>query len=304
LNFLVTGGSGFIGRNLVKALANIKNSKIYVIDKKITKFEKKNVFFLKADINKINSLNKISPKIDYIYHLAADLGVKKIIKQPIKSLINNTRITENIIFFSKIKKIKRLFFFSTSEVYSLLNKDGVMQETDDLVIQNLQHPRTSYFLSKVYGEFMTNSSDVPYTIFRIFNVYGCNLATLHVIPSIFHKLKTKKQPKFENPNHSRCFLYINDAIFIFLQGLKPSFKNQIVNVANPTEEIKVKHLVFKIKKLLNNKKKIKFKNEENLSITKRMPSIKKLKQLIKTKIKFTTLDEGLLIIKKFYENKN
>lgn len=304
MNFLVTGGSGFIGRNLVKALANIKNSKIYIIDKKITKFEQKNVFFLKADINKINSLNKISPKIDYVYHLAADLGVKKIIKQPVKSLTNNTQSIENIIIFSKRKKIKRLFFFSTSEVYSLLNKKGTMHENDYLLIRSLHHPRTSYWISKVYGEFMTISSKLPYTIFRIFNVYGCNPVTKHVIPSIFHKLKTKKQPTFENSSHSRCFLYINDAIFIFLQGLKPSFKNQTVNVANPTEEIKVKDLVFRIKKLLNNKKKIKFKNEDNLSITKRMPSIKKLRQLIKTKIKFTKLDEGLLILKKFYENKN
>lgn len=304
MNFLVTGGSGFIGRYLVKALANIKNSKIYIIDRKLIKFEQKNVFFLKADINNVNSLNKISTKIDYIYHLAADLGVEKIINQPVSSLINNTRITENIIFFSKKKKIKRLFFFSTSEVYSLLNKNGEMQETDDLVIQKLYHPRTSYFLSKVYGEFMTISSNVPYTIFRIFNIYGCNRQIKHVIPSIFHKLKTKKQPTLENPNHSRCFLFIDDAIFIFLQSLKPSFKNQIVNVANPTEEIKVKDLLVKIKKLLNNKKKIKFKYVNNLSITKRMPSIKKLKQLIKTKIKFTKLDEGLLILKKFYENKN
>ena len=77
-----------------------------------------------------------------------------------------------------------------------------------------------------------------------------------------------------------------------------------MNVANPTEEIKVKDLLVKIKKLLNNKKKIKFKYVNNLSITKRMPSIKKLKQLIKTKIKFIKLDEGLLILKKFYENKN
>ena len=151
---------------------------------------------------------------------------------------------------------------------------------------------------------MTISSNVPYTIFRIFNIYGCNRQIKHVIPSIFHKLKTKKQPTLENPNHSRCFLFIDDAIFIFLQSLKPSFKNQIVNVANPTEEIKVKDLLVKIKKLLNNKKKIKFKYVNNLSITKRMPSIKKLKQLIKTKIKFTKLDEGLLILKKFYENKN
>ena len=304
MNFLVTGGSGFIGRYLVKALANIKNSKIYIIDRKLIKFEQKNVFFLKADINNVNSLNKISTKIDYIYHLAADLGVEKIINQPVSSLINNTRITENIIFFSKKKKIKRLFFFSTSEVYSLLNKNGEMQETDDLVIQKLYHPRTSYFLSKVYGEFMTISSNVPYTIFRIFNIYGCNRQIKHVIPSIFHKLKTKKQPTLENPNHSRCFLFIDDAIFIFLQSLKPSFKNQIVNVANPTEEIKVKDLLVKIKKLLNNKKKIKFKYVNNLSITKRMPSIKKLKQLIKTKIKFTKLDQGLILIKNYYENKN
>ena len=219
MNFLVTGGSGFIGRYLVKALANIKNSKIYIIDRKLIKFEQKNVFFLKADINNVNSLNKISTKIDYIYHLAADLGVEKIINQPVSSLINNTRITENIIFFSKKKKIKRLFFFSTSEVYSLLNKNGEMQETDDLVIQKLYHPRTSYFLSKVYGEFMTISSNVPYTIFRIFNIYGCNRQIKHVIPSIFHKLKTKKQPTLENPNHSRCFLFIDDAIFIFLQSL-------------------------------------------------------------------------------------
>ena len=303
MNFLVTGGSGFVGRNLVNALANIKNSKIYVIDKNIIKFEQKNVFFLKADINNINSLNKISVKIDYIYHLAADLGVKKVLKQPIQCLKNNTHIAENIVLFSKIKKIKRLFFFSTSEVYSLLNKKGKMEENDDIKIQTY-HPRTSYLLSKVYGEFLTITSKVPYTIFRIFNIYGCNRLSTHVIPSIFHKLKTKKQPTFENPSHSRCFLYMDDAIFIFLQGLKPSFKNQIVNVANPGEEIKIKDLVVKIKKLLNNKKKTKFEYVNNLSITKRMPSIKKLRQLIKTKIKFTKLDEGLLILKKYYENKN
>ena len=183
MNFLVTGGSGFVGRNLVNALANIKNSKIYVIDKNTIKFEQKNVFFLKADINNINSLNKISVKIDYIYHLAADLGVKKVLKQPIQCLKNNTHIAENIVLFSKIKKIKRLFFFSTSEVYSLLNKKGKMEENDDIKIQTY-HPRTSYLLSKVYGEFLTITSKVPYTIFRIFNIYGCNRLSTHVIPSI------------------------------------------------------------------------------------------------------------------------
>ena len=132
MNFLITGGSGFVGRNLVKEISNLKNTKVYVIDKKSYNFNLKNVFFIKADLGDLKALKKINIKIDYIYHLAADLGVQKIMKYPLWSLKNNLTTTENIIQLSKIKKIKRLFFFSTSEVYSLLNKHGKMSEKDDL----------------------------------------------------------------------------------------------------------------------------------------------------------------------------
>jgi len=304
LNFLITGGSGFVGRNLVKEISNLKNTKVYVIDKKSYNFNLKNVFFIKADLGDLKALKKINIKIDYIYHLAADLGVQKIMKYPLWSLKNNLTTTENIIQLSKIKKIKRLFFFSTSEVYSLLNKHGKMSEKDDLQIPSIHHPRSAYWLSKVYGEFMTIRSKVPYTIFRIFNIYGHSMKTTHVIPSIFHKLKNDKNPTFENPNHSRCFLYMDDAINIFLQALKPSFKNEIVNVANPTEEIKIKDLISKIKKILNIKKKIRFEKVKNLSIYRRMPSIQKTRKLIKNKLIFTGFDKGLLTLKDYYENKN
>lgn len=304
MNFLITGGAGFVGRNLVNKLSSFKNVKIYVIDQVNYKFNLKNVFFIKADICNISNLKKINVKIDYIYHLAADLGVQKIVKFPLESLQNNLITTKNIIQFSKVKKVKRLFFFSTSEVYSSLNKYGEMREVDDLKMPSIHHPRSAYWLSKVYGEFMTIRSKVPFTIFRIFNVYGSNPKTTHVIPSIFHKLKNNKVATFENPNHSRCFLYIDDAIFFFIEALKKSFKNEIVNVANSTEEIKIKDLVPKIQKLLNNKKKIKFNKIKNLSISRRNPSIKKIKKLIKKKFIFTKLDKGLLLLKKYYENKN
>ena len=111
MNFLITGGSGFVGRKLVKEISNLKNSKVYVIDKKSYNFNLKNVFFIKADLADLKALKKINIKIDYIYHLAADLGVQKIVKYPLRSLKNNLTTTENIIQLSKIKKIKRLFFF-------------------------------------------------------------------------------------------------------------------------------------------------------------------------------------------------
>jgi nucleoside-diphosphate-sugar epimerase len=300
LNYLITGGSGFIGSHLALKLSKKKNSKIFLIDKVGPSFKRDNIFFIKANIAKYKELEKINEKLDYIFHLAADLGVKKIIKHPILSLSNNLKTTENIIKLSKKKKIKRLFFFSTSEVYSLLNLDGNMSENDNLILPSIKHPRTSYWLAKVFGEFQAIMSKVPYTIFRVFNIYGTYMKSTHVIPSIFNQLKNKKNPIFQNPNHSRCFLYIDDGINIMVDALKSKYKNQIINVANSTEEIKIKNLVYKIKKILNNKKKITFKNVNNQSILRRKPNINKIIKLNSKKIKFTKLDKGLLILKKFY----
>ena len=304
MNYLITGGSGFIGRHLVLALSKKRNSKIIVVDKVKPPLKRDNIFFIKGDISKFKTLEKITGKVDYIFHLAADLGVKKIIQYPISSLKNNLMTTENIIRFSKKKKIKRLFFFSTSEVYSSLNKTGNMKENDNLSLPSINHPRSSYWLAKIYGEFLTIMSGTPYTIFRVFNIYGMNMKITHVIPSIFHLLRLKKKPSFQNPNHSRCFLYIDDGINIIIDSLKSKYKNQIINVANSTEEIKIKNLVKKIKKILNNKKEIKFKNVNNQSILRRIPNINKIRNLNSKKINFTKLDDGLLILKKFYENKN
>ena len=172
-----------------------------------------------------------------------------------------------------------------------------MDENDILTLPPIDHPRTSYWLSKIYGEFLTIMSGLPYTIFRIFNMYGPNMKTTHVIPSIFFKLRNKKKPVFQNPSHTRCFLFIDDGISLMLDALRPSYKNKVINIANPYEEIKVKDLVYKIKNILNIKKKVTFKNIKNQSITRRCPSIKKIKKLKKTKIKFTKLDQGLLLLK-------
>lgn len=304
MNFLVTGGAGFIGKSLVLKLSEIRNSKITVLDRNNYNFKKKNINFIKSNLENPKILKKIKNNYDYIFHLAADLGVQNVIKFPIKSFNNNIITTQTIVEISKKqKKLKRLFFFSTSEIYTSLNSSGKMSESDKIFMPLIIHPRSSYWLSKITGEFLVIHSNVPYTIFRIFNIYGENMKNTHVIPSIFKKLSEKK-PTFENPSHSRCFMYINDAIDIFILSLKNAFKNQIVNIANPSEEIKIGNLVKLIQKILKNNKKTRFRNVKNMSILRRMPSIKKLESLIGRKIKFTNLKKGLNILHKFYENKN
>ena len=78
--------------------------------------------------------------------------------------------------------------------------------------------------------------------------------------------------------------------------MNKKFKNQTLNVGNPSEPIKIRSLIKKISLITNTKKKYSFKNVKNQSIKKRIPDIKKLKLLVKKRIKFTKLKKGLNII--------
>ncbi len=303
MNILITGGSGFLGTNLALELSKNLKNKIYIFDIKELKIKRKNIFFHKCDLNKPLFIKNKKKNFDYIFHMAAELGVKNVINHPLKTLKINYDSTKNIITFAKKnKRLKRLFFFSTSEVYSKLNKKGKMSEKDDLQLPNIHHPRTSYWFAKIIGEFLILHSNIPYTIFRIFNVYGSYTNTTHVIPSIFEKLKKKKKSIFQNPEHSRSFIFIDDIVKIFILSMNKKFQNQTLNVGNPSEPTKIRSLVKKISLITNTKKKYSFKNVKNQSIKKRIPDIQKLEFLIKKKIKFTKLKNGLNII--YEKNKN
>jgi len=302
LNILITGGSGFLGRNLALELSKSAKNKIHIFDIKEFKTKRKNIFFHKCNLNK-SLFIKNNFFFDYIFHMAAELGVKNVMTHPIKTLDINYNSTKNIITFAKKnKRLKRLFFFSTSEVYSKLNKEGKMSERDDLQLPDIHHPRTSYWFAKTVGEFLIIHSNIPYTIFRIFNVYGPYTKATHVIPSIFEKLRKSKKIIFQNSEHIRAFIFIEDIVKIFILSMNKRFKNQILNVGNPSEPIKIKSLIKKISLITNIKKKYSFKNVKNQSIKKRIPDIKKLKFLMKKKIKFTKFNDGLNII--YEKNKN
>ena len=197
---LITGGAGFIGYFLASSLSE-ENYSVVLLDNfargnqddLLNKLiSKNNVQFINVNCMDILSVMKIEKDFDYIIHLAAIIGVKHVNKDPYSVLENNVLMLNNIIKLSKAQiNLSKFLFASTSEVYSgTLENFGLKIPTPEdtpLSINCLERKRTSYMLSKIYGEAMCTQSGLPYTIFRPHNIYGPRMGMSHVIPEQLKK---------------------------------------------------------------------------------------------------------------------
>lgn len=286
---LITGGAGFIGYHLSKKLL-ANGFKVDIIDnlsrgKKdkelISLLSNKNIKFQNLDLSTNCKLSK--KNYDYIFHLAAIVGVKNVINSPKNVLEKNIKLLMNILNFStKQKKIKRFFFMSTSEVYAGSLRNRILNfptsENNILSLENLKNERGTYMLSKIYGEALCHFYKIPYTILRPHNIYGERMGMSHVIPEL--TLKSLKSGKFltvHNYNHKRAFCYVDDATEMILKIMKSKKTiNKVYNLGDQRTEITMFALARKIIKILNIKKKFKLNKLNNFSPPRRLPNMKKL----------------------------
>ena len=295
---LITGAAGFIGLALTKKLSN--SFKIDLIDnfsrgKKDREFKKilknKNIRLIKHDLYKDL---KINIQYDYIFHLAAIVGVENVLLKPFDVLLNNFKFLENILKFSKKqKKLQKLFFFSTSEVYAGSIKSKLIKfptpENQVLTLPNLSDKRSSYLLSKIYGESMCLHSGLPVIIVRPHNIYGPRMGFAHVIPQLAEKVLNKEEFIVFNSKHKRTFCFIDDFVnYLILLMHKKKLKHNIFNIGNNKEEIRIINLAKKIMKYYKIEKKI-------ISKTIRLKNEVEIK-------KITNLDEGLSKTLNWYKN--
>ena len=315
--FLILGGAGFIGYNLASKLSKNKKYEVHIVDNfSRGKFDKdfkvlsklQNVKLKNIDLLK-NSKNKLNKNYDYIYNLAAIIGVSNVMKFPYKVLINNFLIQSKALSIAKIQKnLKKFIFFSTSEVYAgsnnYFNTKIPSPENTPLTISSLKNNRSTYMISKIYGEAMCYHSNIPFLILRPHNIYGERMGLNHVIPEILKKIKNLKDKellKVFTPKHTRSFCYIDDTINQIIKLTNSSFKNEDFNIGNDKDEISIYQLVRKCLKILNKKNKIlPLKNIHN-SPKRRCPSMKKTFSCI-NRSKFTKLNDGINKMLKWYEN--
>ena len=272
MKILITGSAGFIGFNFSKFLLVNTNFKIIGIDnfndyydvnlkrnrnKILLKF--KNYKFKKIDICKNKNLNKIfkKEKFDFVFHFAAQAGVRYSIKNPRKYIDSNYIGFFNILENSNFYKVKRLFYASSSSIYGE-NSQFPLKE------KYLTYPKNIYGLSKKSNEELSEFYHRYYGLrsigLRFFTVYGewgrPDMMMIKYISAFFNK---KKFILHNFGNHVRDFTYVGDVVKILFLLLKKDnkVKNfEILNVCsnNPIplskiiKTMKENNIVPKIKK--------------------------------------------------------
>ena len=296
---LVTGGLGFIGSNLSQKLVD-QNYEVVIIDNcstgklsNILPKYKKNITVYKDTILNEKIIKKLIYKSDYVFHLAASVGVKHILENPIKSMNTNLKGTELILKYSSLYK-KKVLIASSSEVYGL-GKKKEFSENDIHTIGNSSFFRWSYAASKLVDEFYANAykidKNLDVCIVRFFNTVGPGQTGRYgmVIPRFINAaIKNKTIEVYGSGNQNRTFLHVTDATDALIQIMVKN-KFDTYNLGG-RENIKIKNLAKKIVKFTKSKSIIKFipyNQAYNLSkkfknsyqdITNRHPSIKKIKK--------------------------
>lgn len=313
---LVTGGAGFIGYFLIKELLKNKKNEIVIFDSMYrgrmdNEFKEiisnKNVSFHQGDLTDYNLFMSLDKNFNYIYHLAAVIGVKNVVENPDKVLRDNAMITINLIEFAKnLKSLKKILFSSTSEIYAgTLKHFGLDIPTDEevkLTLDDIKSPRATYMLSKMYGESIFfnygNKYNIPFTIVRYHNVYGPRMGFLHVIPEMLVKISNKKVVEVASPEHTRSMCFVDDAIEMTIRACEnKKTDKEILNIGNQDEEISIINLTKTIATILEKNIEIKTLPDTAGSPKRRCPDISKIISMTGYKPKVNIIDG----IKKTYD---
>ena len=305
---LITGGAGFIGYHLAEKLLEsnyqidlLDNFSRGVNDTQLSNLAKnEEVNLINKDLLQSATINRLDQDYSYIYHFAAVIGVKHVLKSPYDVLTKNFIMLQNALEIAKRqKKIERFVFASTSEVYAgTLNHYGLefpTPETTPLTVNNLYEARSNYMLSKIYGEAMCLHSELPVTIIRPHNFYGPRMGLSHVIPELMKKVVDSDHGVVDvfSVNHKRTFCYIADAVeMIQLLAESDQTINESYNIGDDYEEITMGELAQQIINLVGKDIVINPMPVTSGSPERRCPSIIKLKETISFMKKYS-LEKGL-----------
>jgi UDP-glucose 4-epimerase len=315
MKVLITGGAGFIGSNLCRKYLE-RGDEVYVVDNLSTgKFENisdllekypDRLSFDKDSILNDKLIMKLTSLVDVVVHLAAAVGVKYIINNPLSAMETNIIGTENVLRGAKVFK-KKIIIASSSEVYGDQVKAPLVEE-DSVIFGPSVKLRWSYAASKLVDEFLALSYyrtlNIPVVICRFFNIIGPNQTGEYgmVVPRFVNQaLKNEPLSVYGEGDQSRTFTFIEDAIGAILNMVdKDDCIGEIINIGG-TEEIKIVDLAKKIIKISGSLSRIEFIPYKRVygkdfdDMKRRVPSLKKAGKLLNFKPKYS-LDESLKII--------
>ncbi len=298
MRVLVTGGAGYIGSHLVDALI-ARGDEVLVIDnlstgrfENIRHLQNQPAFrFINDSILNEPLLERCIPGMDLIYHLAAAVGVRHILEDPLAAINTNVRGTEAVLGLA-FRYWKRIVIASTSEIYG---KAGHVpfREDDDRVLGSTAVPRWSYSMSKAIDEhfaFAYAAKGLPVSIVRYFNSYGPRLDERGYgsVVANFSRQALRGEPitVHGDGKQTRCFTYISDTVAgSLLAGEAEEAIGQVFNIGTPWET-SILELAETIRLLARSKSRIEFVPYEAYygtgfeDMRRRVPAVNKAARLL------------------------
>jgi len=268
MRVLITGGAGFIGSHLSDAhLA--KGDRVVVLDD-LSTGRRENLAqcashpaftFVKGDVVDRDAVDPLVAEADVVYHLAAAVGVRRIIEEPLGSLRTNVEGTQTVLASADRHK-KKILIASTSEVYGLSTRLP-FREDDVLVLGATSTSRWSYACAKALDEFLAlayvRERGLQAICIRFFNTVGPRQTGRYgmVLPNFVRQaLAGEPMTVYGSGDQSRCFGYVGTAVAALLQIVEhPGAVGNVYNLGS-SERVSIYQLAARVKELTGSKSEI------------------------------------------------
>jgi UDP-glucose 4-epimerase len=321
MKVLITGGAGFVGSHLAEKYLE-RGDDVYIIDDLSTgtlenikhlqedKNHKDKLFVTIDSILNHNAMLELIGTCDIVLHMAAAVGVQYILENPLSSIVTNIKGTGEVLeLCNKFKK--KVLIASTSEVYGK-HTHAPLVETDNIIYGPSIKFRWSYAAAKLMDEFTAlayhRTKNLQVAIIRLFNTVGPRQTGRYgmVIPRFVQQaLRNEPITVYGDGIQTRTFTYIGDVVDAIIKLIEcPDAIGEVTNIGG-AEEITIKDLAEKVKKITCSTSAIKYISYDEAytkdfeDMQRRVPSIEKVEKLINWK-PTTSLDNILEKVIDYY----
>jgi UDP-glucose 4-epimerase len=297
MRLLVTGGAGFIGSHLTDRLIDaghavdvLDNLETGSLENLAQASKSSQLNFINGSVLDPDVVDQLVAQAEYVYHLAAAVGVFNILERPLASLMTNLRGTENVLD-SALKHSRPTLIASSSEVYGKNISDS-LGEDDSRIMGSPLMLRWSYSQAKALDETLAyaywRDKGLPTRIVRFFNTVGPRQLGAYgmVVPRfVAAALANEDLTIYGDGKQTRCFGHVSDIIDALI-AVSNSDRTigTVVNIGN-SEEISIHDLAQRIIQSTNSKSKIVYVAYEDAykpgfeDMERRVPNIARIKEL-------------------------
>jgi len=308
---LITGGAGFVGYHLAEALSQDDADEVTLLDnlsrgvqddELSALTERPNVTLVIGDLREAGVWDELEGGFDEVYHLAAVIGVRKVVEHPAEVIRTNALSTLHLLDWLVDGGGSKVLFSSTSEAYAWTQHfhelPAPTPEDVPLSLTDLADPRSSYAGSKIFGELAVThycrAHGTPFAIVRYHNVYGPRMGNEHVIPELYARARSGQDPlTVYSVDHRRAFCYVSDAVAATVAAMRePAAEGWTINVGNDREEMPIGELAERLLRVAGIEATISPQKAASDPVKRRCPDLTRARELLGFEPR-VMLDEGL-----------